>query len=555
MGWGGFLVPWGGDPGLPAQFQTATESPLSPLLADISAEYNFVLEGRPYRQNAVDAGWPDAWGAFPWGWGGESTAETLRYSWRGFVTSGTDTPPNEYIPATLLTPVNHEMRISPQATGGGFSGTVGQIEFVASIDDDIEAWWSGRSWALKYGGTYDRGLASETVMPFSDYGMLYRFVSTDLSYSEDTAQLGTLDYMHFLDQPIQQSIYAGTGVYEGDDQIKGQFKPLVYGSVFNVPAITVDSNDRIYQVHDGAVSDITDVRDNGNSLTDQGDTTNLPGWSSGTGGQYKTDVSRGLFKVSSDPTGQVTADVVQTVTAAGEVLREMADDAGFSNRDEASFFGFNTADVGVYIGTAPVTVRQAMQDLAGSLDGWVFATREGNLRVETHRDSVLTMPEHTIEGRREADAPCTVISIRRIDTPPAPYRVRVAYKRNWSPQTLDSISEANKQLYAQEYQVTDIASNANSKDINPNAQELFLQSGYIVNEADAITLRDDIVSRAHVKRDLFEVAVTAPRFQILPGHIVKIFYDRFGLSNGRQGEVLTVVESAEITTLQIMVMQ
>jgi hypothetical protein len=196
-----------------------------------------------------------------------------------------------------------------------------------------------------------------------------------------------------------------------------------------------------------------------------------------------------------------------------------------------------------------------MQDLAGSLDGWVYATRGGNLRVETHRDALLTMPEHTIEGRREADAPCTVISIRRIETPPAPYRVRVAYKRNWSPQTLDSISEANKQLYAQEYQVTDIASNANAKDINPNARELFIETGYLVNEADAIALRDDIVSRAHTKRDLFELQITAPRFQILPGHVVKIFYDRFGLSNGRQGEVLSVAEQAETTTITVLIMQ
>jgi hypothetical protein len=511
----------------------------------------------PYRQNAVNAGWPDAWGAFSWGWGGESTAETLRYSWRGFVTDPSDTPANLYIPATLLNPVNLQSQIGAPGTGEGFAGTAGTIEFAAAIDDDLEAWWGGRSWRLCFGGTYDKGLASETVMPLVDYATLFSFVSTDLTYNEEVASLGTLDQLHFLEKPLQQSIYNGTGIYEGDDQLKGQHKPLCYGNVFNAPAILVNAGNIIYQFHDGPVSAITAVRDNGSTLTSTGDTDNLPGWVGGSGGEYKTDISRGLVRLWSEPTGEVTADVLKATTAAGEVLREMADDAGYQNRDEGSFYAFNSGDVGLYFGTSPISVRAAMQGLAGYLDGWVYASREGNLRVETHLDALSTSAHHTIEGRRAADSPSVVVSIQRLETPPAPYRVRVAYKRNWSPQTLDvdGISATTKQLYAREFKVTEVASNATSLDINPNAQELLLEAAYLIDEADANNLRDDIVSRAHIKRDLFELVLTAPRFQILPGHIVKIFYDRFGLVSGRQGEVLSVTESAHTTTIQVLIVQ
>jgi hypothetical protein len=54
---------------------------------------------------------------------------------------------------------------------------------------------------------------------------------------------------------------------------------------------------------------------------------------------------------------------------------------------------------------------------------------------------------------------------------------------------------------------------------------------------------------------MYRLTITAPMFQIKPGELVKIFYDRFGLDGGRNAEVVGLVETADTTELTVLSVQ
>lgn len=560
MGWGGFLLPWGGDNiGIPAQFQIATAPAIQLLLNDANAEFDFVLEATPYRTGEITTGFPAAWGAFPWGYGGEATAHTVRYGWRGMTTDTTDTPADTYVPAVLSTPLNYQANIPPSGLLGAAASGFGTIEFVSVNDDDIESFWAGRVLTWKVGGTYDVGLATEAALTYDQYAIKNTLRIRDIEYGEDGARLLVSDELVLMQKTVQQNTYVGAGTFEGDDQLKGQYKPLCYGQVFNAPGILVNNTFNVYQFNDGPVSDITDVRVNGVSKNDVGDTDDLTGWTGGGTNDYKTDKSRGLIRLWTAPDGEVTGDVNQINKLVGLVLRDMINAAGIAELDEGTFNGFIDAEIGIYIGTSPEDLLSLVQSVVESVDGWLYANRSGRIAVGTHPDFLLDGSIYTIEGRREVAAPCVVAECQRLTTPPAPCKIAVAYKRNWTqqdPQGLDaSLTELQRQLYSREYMSTEFVNNTGATDINPQAPELFIDHGYITNETDAITVRNQIFRRGRTRRNLFQVTITSPMFQIDPGMFVTLHYDRFGLADGVKGEVLSITEAAEVVTLQVLTMQ
>jgi hypothetical protein len=91
------------------------------------------------------------------------------------------------------------------------------------------------------------------------------------------------DELRALDVPVQDTKYAGDNVppdgLEGGEDLLGKPKPIVYGKVFNVSPVCVNHSKQIYQVSDGAIASIDDVRDKGISLriapTDWSDTSSF----------------------------------------------------------------------------------------------------------------------------------------------------------------------------------------------------------------------------------------------------------------------------------------
>jgi hypothetical protein len=481
----------------------------------------------------------------------------IRWGQDGLTTDSTDNPPDFYMAGILSDPLNWEVTIPLPASNEPATFGFGSIEFIPDVENDVTGAWSGRHCDLKLGGTYGAGTTA-TTMSYSQYVNYWRFNAVDIEYNEDVARLLVRDQLAALDHPIQKNTYAGAGDYEGGSDVAGKYKPVVFGQPFNVPALLIDDTNYIYQLHDGLLAEIISVRVNGLPLTDVGDSTDLPSWTGGSAGQYKTDLSRGLIRLWEQPDGTVTANPRRVPGGAGEVMRDMLEWMGIDTIDQGSFDGFDVNTVGFFAGPDAVNGLEAIQRMAAGMDSWIYSTRSGQIKIQRHGNPRIDMPVFSLEGRSNADRPCVISDLQRLSATPCPSSIVVRYAQNHSvltDQALDTtIGENTKTAMKQEWTSIAASDNASASTYTPNSQTAIIDSPFrFVVGAEA--LRDRLSALIGSKRDLFEVTTTTPMFQIEPGDIVKIFYDRFGLSNGRNGEVISLIENSNSTTIRVLMVE
>jgi hypothetical protein len=460
MGWGGFYT-WGGGLGIPAAHQTATAAVIEQLLNDTNPDFNFVLEGTIYEATGT---------------------RTIYYAWQGLNTGAADTPANKHMPAYLITPVNWQMAAPITASGGTASGGFGSVGFVAEDDDDLSASWPGQSFELKLGGAYGRP-QQRTKLSYSQYVARWKFVVSDVSFNEDAGEIIVRDALASLDKPIQQNRFDDTAAVGA----AGKFKPLVYGRPFNTPAVLYDESNNIYSLSDSALSSVTSVKVNGLSLTNQGDTADLPGWVGGSAGQFKTNLSTGDIRLWATPDGEVTVNCQRSELRPGIVLRDMIEDAGVTNIDEGSFHAYPhneiaSSDIGIYIGTNETNALQIIQQVAAGLDAWLYTTRAGQVALGRHGNPLLDNPVYTLEGRDDGDGPNVFVSIQRLPVAPCPSEIKALYKRNFAPlseQELDAtISAANRALMSTEVLETDPHDNSGATTVTPSSTQAVIDTPF-----------------------------------------------------------------------------
>lgn len=149
-------------------------------------------------------------------------------------------------------------------------------------------------------------------------------------YDQETITLALRNYRANLLRPLLTTKYAGTntgaplaGIEGTAEDIKGQPKPVVLGTVFNITPQLVNTSRYIYQVdRRGLLTGYTiSVYDKRSALTRGADyasqadmETNAPA-----AGQYRVWVSGGCFRVGTVPVGAITCDVSNPVTAGGAI--------------------------------------------------------------------------------------------------------------------------------------------------------------------------------------------------------------------------------------------
>lgn len=134
------------------------------------------------------------------------------------------------------------------------------------------------------------------------------------------------DPVEVLDENHPRTYYAGDNVLpdglEGtEDDIKGQPKPRVFGSISNATPLLVNTSKLIYQISDNACT-ITDVWDNGAVLTEgapYADLTELQSVAPSAGEWRKFE---GFVRLGATPTGAVTLDAT-TATSAGTTIQSL----------------------------------------------------------------------------------------------------------------------------------------------------------------------------------------------------------------------------------------
>jgi hypothetical protein len=290
---------------------------------------------------------------------------------------------------------------------------------------------------------------------------------------------------------------------------------------------------------------VKDLREGGNSLTSEGDVTDLYR-SPPTTGKYKTDLARGMVRLATEPTFPVEADVEGEVVdtsftdKAGDVIRKVARrHDNMSDPSDVDIVAFNrlTEDadysVGIATGLAPVTRITLLDKLADSICGnWGF-TRNGKLTAEVV-DEPSESTTHTI-----TDDNIRLRQIKSKSLPIPTFKQSVGYREQHLVLTDDQLSLSalfDSDSQEQGSVVTNQFRYAESIDdtvkiANPDSEPEIIPTA-LINREDAKAVADKRMLLYGVPRRLFEVEIIAQLFKHNINESLELRFPRFSLDDG-----------------------
>lgn len=493
-------------------------------------------------------------------------AGMIRASDVGYRTAPTDTDgPISYPP--LLSDayqIDALMALEPSATAASAAwGSISLANPNGTFDPLMGVQNSdGRGVRILSGSKqWDFGRQYLTDPPYTSLAPFFTGLATPWSLTDDGLQVPIRDATYFLEKPLQQDFYGGSGGLDGTPDLAGKPKPMARGgfagfAIQNVTPILIDPVNLIYQYTDGPgqLSFLYEGAATGQgSIQFAGDTTDLYSGSTPFG-QYRTDNSRGLFQLGSVPVGQITVDVVGLFPNAGgafnpyDICRlllteDMSLPASLIDLDSFTAAAAATPSytAGVYFAPDQAwTCVQAVDAMLTSLGANIVPTRDGKLRLLVLRSIADTEPVTDTYDKS------SIISISRQALPstldPPPYRFRIGYAHNYTVQTTGvnaSLSTAERRQFV--VSPDRFASFGNTALLNayrrPNDFDAI--PGPLLAQANAQEV-------ANALGDLWSTnlrrlyAVTLPRkfFGREIGDVVHIVYPIEQLAGGRNGRVV-----------------
>ncbi len=196
-----------------------------------------------------------------------------------FVTSSSDTPANQKFIPCIVGGISFNESLSLNNT---VNISYGDIE-IDNTDGAKDAWlqyvWTNKTVTIYIG---------DVGWNYSDFRPIFSGLIADISSrSASSLNLIIVDKLQKLNNPISDALLPTINT-TNDVLI-----PLTFGEVFNVTPIVTDNviNTLEYQVHNGPIEDIIEVRDNGVPVS------------------FTKNLTQGKFTLSQSPYGQVTCSV------------------------------------------------------------------------------------------------------------------------------------------------------------------------------------------------------------------------------------------------------
>lgn len=472
--------------------------------------------------------------------GGETA---FYFSDAGVITAPTDTPANRAYPPRHA---GQGFRISTQAFDGAeptglAAQNAGAVE-VANLDGEWDALanhdWAGRRVDLligRKGNTY------------SQFGSAFCGTISSVQASRSALTLVLRDRRKILDQAVQQSLYGGGGGSDGDSDLQGQPKPLLYGKCRNVTPVTLVQSLLIYQVHAGQINAVDDVRDRGVSLNFDSDYASYAtlAAASVSSGDYATCLAEGLFRLGGAPDGQVTADIEGDasggyVSTVADIVRRIITRTRLEDPadiDTSAFSTFETAvsgTAGIYL-TTQETVEAAATRLLASVGAYLVFGRDGS--AAAYQLAAPSSPVSTLDDSH-------IISMSRVTRGQRSNKRRVGWRPMWTVQGNDdlagSVSDANRALYGNAYRYVTASNDTASAE--SRLSQLIETGTFFENEADATTLATLLAALHGPRRDVWEVITRADFCRYWLGDSLTLQTSRYGLDSGQDFRVIGIDE-------------
>jgi hypothetical protein len=95
---------------------------------------------------------------------------------------------------------------------------------------------------------------------------------------------------------------------------------------------------------------------------------------------------------------------------------------------------------------------------------------------------------------------------------------------------------------------------------NTHARDIYLDAivvekdTHLVTEAEVDSLASSMISRNSRQRMYYDFEMVRDLYRIFPGDVVTLQHDRYGLSSGKRGRVISLAENAQNETARVTVL-
>lgn len=475
--------------------------------------------------------------------------QTYYFSDRGYITGASDTPAHtNYIPST-----NNPFQFNVGVFNGDFSGRSGSFGAIRLLNGDGDLdyltglYWAGRSVKV-YAGAPD--------FSRDQFVNVFDGLCNSIEHHEGEIIINIQNNDRILDTEFIQSLYSGDGGFNGGSDLEGKPKPLLYGECKHITPVLVDAANLIYQVHDGAIEEITAVYDRGVALTNGGNVADISA-ASVSAGQYKTQLSGGYIRLGSSPDGAVTVDakghnsggyISKTGQIVSYILRNKMglynliethiDQGSFNHLDQSLPY-----NVGIYI-SDKTNGNEILNSLLTPLAAYWTFTSDGLMSVglgEEPSEPVLEINENIII---DGELQCSNVY------PPA-WRINVGYARNWTSQNeiATAASEEYRDFAQEEFRKIILETSA-IKTVSASSVEKSFNT-LILNQADALDLSSKIKTLFGARRKLYTVSIKSIYSTLEIGDTITLKVNRFNLDNGQDFLVVGIGRDVETNTIEL----
>lgn len=438
-----------------------------------------------------------------------------------FVSYPTDSPASVPYDDVLTGEISYRRSVRDTFDGGA-NVSRGEVVMLLTPDTQnlISAWFNIQSINIFLG--------AETWQK-NDFRKIVSGVIKNKQLSRDKIVLSISDDSEILNKPFSRSIVA-SGVSQGKES------PLCFGNCFNVSPLLVDSSLSKYKVHDGAIEDITQVRDNGVAVA------------------FTKNIADGTFTLTSSAAGQITADVKGAKPASGtvtgykntpvEIVRLIISnysDYSASLIDSASFADLGALanyECGLYIQNDKYEMIEAIDSLLKSIGAFWYINRLGAFIVGR-----IDFPTAGLKNLFEDEIKDFGINIKRVIDPR--YSTRLGYRKNWTEQKsglAGSVSEANKTIYGQNYSLS-IAQDASVLVNYPDAKVGEETETLLISKTDCDAEALRRLNLAKTPRTVYEIESLTAAYSFEVNDSIVIQYSKLGFENGVPLKVLGISES------------
>ena len=498
----------------------------------------------------------------------------LRYSDLGLITDRKDDPPNLNILARMERGYNFSSSVpGPTRDAKRSNNSFGSISLINSdgeLDGIVDRSWEGSELMIKVGGSYNVGLKGESKIPFWDFFEVVKASVSSIKWDQDRIIIEISDKGDKLvSKNIQPVLYEGGGPLEGGDGLKGKPIPLCFGEVQNISPVLIDEVNLIYQIHDGSIEHVYDVRDSGVSLSFNRDVLDILSEDVSLGdGEYNTDLSKGYIRLNSPPEGGVTTDVKGYnlggyVYSAGNIMiliatkylgldldRDIHVDS-IQNADEDRSMGF-------YTGISPVQVSTIFNQLVKGINSFWCFSKVGQLCAEKYYAPENENSEKNITSSGVSDAGLQ----REVALPPV-WRCIVRHSKSWSIQSDKNLAASIREskidenlrkisLYGEEYRQV-ISEDYSILKKYPNAREITVDTLLtgLNSESNAQIEADDRLARDKVDRGTYRIILVDTILEYELGNVVSMSFPRYGLDSGKNFLVIGFKEDSSSNTTEV----